>query len=113
MIEENEVGVSLRPDEIGIKDLLIADNRDRKDREKRNERDNPHFFLMSERNFRGTLTLPHNGRIAREPAPAPEIDRESDQHAHSGRAEAVVPAVDFAERAGDEGAAITPPLIKR
>ena len=93
---------SLRPDEIGVEDLLVADDGDREHRQKREQRDDPHFFAMGHRCFRGALTLFDNRRIGRKIFPAGEINRQADQHADAGGAEAVVPAIHFAERAGDE-----------
>ena len=67
--EEDEVRVVLCPDQIGAKDLLVADNRNCQHRQKCEQRDDRHLFRMGQRNFRGTLTSFHNGRIGRKPSP--------------------------------------------
>ena len=82
----------LRPDEISIEDLLVADNGDRQHRQERQQRDDCHFFAMRQRSFRGALAFFNNGRIGRKIFPAGEINRQADQHADAGGAETVVPA---------------------
>ena len=100
--EEDEVGGFLGPDEVGVEDLLIADDREREHRQKREQRDDSHFFAMSERCFRGTFVFLDNGGIGRKIFSAEEINGQADQHADARGAEAPMPAINFAERAGDE-----------
>src|SRR5438309_9613001 len=57
---------------------------------------------MSQRNFRDTLALSNNRRIRWQPFPAGQIDRQTDEHADTRGAEAVMPAVNFAECASDQ-----------
>src|SRR5438552_16055945 len=57
---------------------------------------------MSQARFWCAFTFFHNGRIGRKPFAAGEINRQANQHADSGRAEAPVPAVNFTKRASDE-----------
>src|ERR1700704_3516292 len=57
---------------------------------------------MAEASFWSALAFFYDGRIGREPFPAREIDRQTDQHAHARGAEAPMPAIDFPERTGDQ-----------
>src|SRR5437667_7378685 len=57
---------------------------------------------MSQARFWCAFTFFHNGRIGRKPFAPGEINRQANQHADSGRAEAPVPAVNFTKRASDE-----------
>ena len=59
--EEHEVGAPLRPDEIRVEDLLIADDRDGQYRQEHKQRDDRHFFPMAQRSFRGALALFYDG----------------------------------------------------
>src|SRR5438445_6413931 len=57
---------------------------------------------MGQRNFRATLALSNNRRIRWKPFPAGQVDRQTDEHADARSAEAVMPAVNFAECTSDQ-----------
>ncbi len=57
---------------------------------------------MSQPRLSRAFTFFYDGRIGRKPVAAGEINRQTDQHANASSAEAVMPAIHFAERPGDE-----------
>ncbi len=100
--KKTRLALVLRPDEISVEDLLIADDGDRQYRQKQEQREDGHLFAMGQRGFAARSLFLDDGRIGRKIFSAGQIDRQADQHADAGRAESPMPAYFFAEGAGNE-----------
>src|SRR5205823_5406135 len=100
--EKDEVGAVLRPHQIGVEDLLIADDGDGQYRQKQEQQKNGSPFALGHARFWCARIFLDDRRIGWEIFPAGEINRQANQHPNTGGAEAVMPAHLFAERTGDE-----------
>jgi len=94
--------VVLRPHQIRVEDLLIANHGDRQYRQEQEQHKDGSAFSLGQARFRCTRAFLDYRRVGWEILAAGEINRQADEHSDPGCAETVVPAHLFAECAGDE-----------
>src|SRR5262252_444597 len=91
------------PDEIGVEDLLVGEERDSEDRDEDDEVKDAQPVLARERLAKLGIVGGRRQFLARQVTPAEEIDDEPDDHYHACTPEAVMPADLLSERPRDEG----------
>ncbi|MNS68403.1 hypothetical protein D3C72_1016850 [compost metagenome] len=99
--KQREIEAVLRPDHIGVEDLLIAEKRQRQHGQhgQQQAQDAP---VGRRQPTAGFMLFAGDGRVDGEETRAGQIDAKPNRHADARRAEAVVPAVDLAQRAADK-----------
>ena len=91
------------PDQVGVEDLVVADDGERQHRQQQDQQDHHLPFARGNRTARGRWSVfAPARRIRRKPAAAAQIDHQRDQHADAGGPESVVPGDLLAERSGHQ-----------